>query len=50
MNSDRTKMTFKILGKKEEIDDDDTPIEAIKKMNEMIKDLTNKLSWKIRPR
>ena len=42
-------MTFKTPEEKNRIDDDATPIGAIKKMNDMIKALTNKLPYKIGP-
>ena len=49
MNSVWMTMMLKTLGEKEGIDNDDAPIEAAKKMNEMIKTLTNKLPCKIGP-
>ena len=49
MNSVQMTIMFKTPGEKEGVDNDDAPIEAILKMNEMIKALTNKLHCKIRP-
>ena len=48
-DSVRMTMMFKIPGKKEGYDDDDAPLLAIKKMNEMLKALTNKLPCFVGP-
>ena len=45
----RMTMMFKIPGKKEGCDDDDAPLIAIQKMNEMVKALTNKLPCFVGP-
>ena len=48
-NRIRMRMLVKIPSKKQGISDDDAPFEAIKKINEMLKALTNKLPVKIGP-
>ena len=45
----RMTMMFKIPGKEDGCDDDDAPIVAIQKMNDMIKALTNKLPCFVGP-
>ena len=45
----RMTMMFKIPGKQEGCDDDDAPLTAIQKMNEMLKALTNKLPCFVGP-
>ena len=48
-NRIRMRMMIKIPSKKQGISDDDAPFEAIKKINEMLKALTNKLPVKVGP-
>ena len=49
MNSVSMTMMFKTPGKEEVIDDDDAPIEAILKINEILKALKNKVPYRIGP-